>query len=361
MSHNDLFEMVLQHTPDLVFVKDENSVILMANTAFLDVFPPHLRHKIIGTTMVEEFSAEEAATFLAEDRRALTQGRSEIVEDIIDYTGHKRVFLSRKIGFTTAKGERRLLGICSDITELAQRELSLIEANTRLQTFSAIAAHDLRSPLATFVSGLTLIRADGGSNLSNSARGYIDMMISSARSLASNISSMLTATKHGKSKVGLSLEDTDLNLLLAEVKFNLSEAIERTGAMIYVNRLPNTTVESNLFRQLFQNLIENSIKYRSSSRPPKIFIRAEQLDGRNVFVIEDNGSGVASAVAERAFDLYQQGTSVRIDGAGLGLPLCRQIVELHGGSIRIDPAFTDGCRIVFDVGSAAAGDEAKAA
>ncbi len=348
-SELELFALVLEYSPNLVFVKNENSVILMANPAFLNIYPPEMRDRIIGTTTVEEFSVEEAATFLAEDRRALDLGATEIVEEIIDYTGRKRVFLSKKIGFTTIEGHRRLLGMSSDITELAERERSLIDINKTLQIFSASAAHDLRSPLATFVSGLTLIRQDRNSQLSQAAGSYIDMMIESARGLAGNISSLLAASKGSRDKNAVNFAQCDLNLLFGEVKFNLTDLMQRTGAMIYADRLPHVCVEQNLIKQLLQNLFENSIKYRSRGRVPKIFLRHTETENGVSFCVEDNGNGVAASMAASAFELYTQASEVKIDGAGLGLPLCRQIVELHGGSIAIDQSYADGCRVVFDL------------
>ena len=344
----DTISLVMEHSPSLIFVKDQDCRVVFANKAFLEIYPPQERLTIIGRTTVENFSSSEAETFLAEDRRALREGSSELVEEIVSFTGERRVFQTRKIGFTTPSGERRLLGMCNDITELANREASLVQLNAQLQAFSELAAHDLRSPLASFVNALDFIKHDAESSLSKQSLHFISLITESASNLSSNITALLIAAKANNTQFNLDIRECDLNIMLAEVKLNLADLIGRHSVHIYANRLPHVSVEPNLFRQVFQNLIENSIKYRSKGSP-KIFIRHHERDERHWFSVEDNGVGVGADATMRAFELYEQEAIDGVQGVGIGLALCKRVMTLHGGHISIDSSFAEGCRVNFDI------------
>jgi light-regulated signal transduction histidine kinase (bacteriophytochrome) len=167
----------------------------------------------------------------------------------------------------------------------------------------------------------------------------MDMMHSSAHNLAHQISTLLQMYK-GADPNKWSM--TDLNMLMTEVRFNLSHQIEATHAKVLNDMLPEIRVNKHLFRQLLHNLIENSIKYRKG-KAPLIFIKAKEVEGGYEFHIEDNGIGVKDG---KIFEIFsQQNTSS--SGVGIGLALCRQIVERHDGKIWVDETYEDGTSICF--------------
>lgn len=354
INDSEFLHLLMDHMPNIVFIKDENSIILYANKAMLDVYPPERRDRIVGHTTVEAFDPEHARLFLAEDKRAIeSDTMTEIVEESVSYTGQRRVYLTRKIGFTTPEGKRRLLGISSDITELSERERALVEMNSRLQAFSAVAAHDLRSPLSSFVTALEMVKLDPATRLGPQSARYVDMMISGATSLVDNIGGLLAVSKAVNARDSMSFAAFDLNMMIAEIRFTLAKQIEDSGARIHAARLPRLLVDGRMFRQLLQNLIENSIKYRSDERPLQIVVRHERIDGRQIVSITDNGSGISAAAAGRAFDMYEQEAGKGVNGVGIGLALCKRIVDLHDGRISIDADYQDGCRILIDLPEAA--------
>ncbi|KQT53293.1 hypothetical protein ASG43_18935 [Aureimonas sp. Leaf454] len=342
-----LFYLVMEHDPNLVFVKDADGIIIYANRAFLELYPPSMRGSIVGTTTVNAFTAEESAIWLAEDHRAMTAGVSEIVEEIFDYLGRRRYLLTRKIAFSSAEGEPRLLGISTDITELAERERSLVEANERLAKFAAFAAHDLRSPLASIASAVNVVRNDRETMLGPKSEHVMGLVSECARGLAQQVSTLLASTR-AEHRNHLDRRLTDLNLLVEEVRFNLSSMIDRHGASLRSSRLPSLTVEPDLFRQLFQNLVENAIRHRSDDRPPVIVVRHEAEDNEDVISIEDNGVGISAAEVERVFGVFEQGEEAS-GGTGIGLTLCRRVIGLHEGSMEIDTSYAEGCRVVVRV------------
>ena len=154
----DFLRTALNQTKSLIFVKDNDFRIVYANEAFLDLFPPEKRNSVIGTTTLEEFPNEEVEGFLKEDRRALKGENTEIIEQVTDYAGLTRTYLTRKIGFTSNNGASLMLGICHDVAKMVAQEKVLAQRNIALEKFTTIAAHDLRSPLNTLISYMDIIK-----------------------------------------------------------------------------------------------------------------------------------------------------------------------------------------------------------
>ncbi len=343
---SDFTSVLLDNSKNWIFVKDEKFRILYANKTFLQIYPPEQRDKIIGTTTIENFSEEEAQVFLKEDRKAMDSGYSSFIEDITDYEGKVHTIQSQKIRFTDHMGRVLMLGICEDISKWAQREKMLAQTNIALENFAAIAAHDLRSPLGAFLSGIELIRLDKGNKLTQNSIQFLDMMKQSGEGLIAQIGALLSSYKRKNSKI-LELVEIDSGILIEEVKFNLAHVIAKQDAKILSTILPTLKVDRNLFRQLMHNLVENCIKYRSEEKPV-IIIRHERSGKFHLFSIEDNGRGITSEQQENIFRLYEQ-VENGSDGYGIGLSLCRKIVEMHGGNIWVDPTYKAGCKILFTI------------
>ncbi len=343
---DDFLNVLLDSSDMWIFVKDENFRILYANKAFLNIYPPERRDKIIGTTTIEDFSEEQAKVFLKEDRKAMELGLSEMIEKITDYKGFVHTIQSKKVGFKDSLGRTMMLGMCTDISEWSDRERALAQSNLALENFAAVAAHDLRSPLGSFLSGIELIRMDKKNSLTDSSLHFLDTMKKSIEGLISQIGSLLS-TYHASNSKAIEHADVDVSVLVEEIKFNLAGVIARNEATIRSSSLPVIRSDRHLFRQLLHNLIENSIKYKSDEKPI-IILRHEIAAGDHLFSIEDNGLGVRPGYQGNIFKLYEQADRA-IDGYGIGLNLCRRIVELHGGRIWIDPNYKTGCRIYFSI------------
>ena len=353
-----LFRLIMDNTPNLVFVKDERSVFRYANKALLEIFSPERRNKVVGYTTIEDFPDKEVALFIEEDKRALRVGQSEMIETITTYDGKKRVFHTRKLAFTHPNGEPCLLGICDDITDLAAREQTLVEMNEQLREFSALAAHDFRSPLSSYTSALHLIKRDEQTCLSPSADKYVDFMIDGMMNMSNSLNSILQSARATRKSQLSNAGKCDLNQMLTQIKFDLTLMLSQTQGSVNSDWLPMINADEPLFRQLFQNLIENSLKYRRPDQAPRILIRHETAADGIKLVFEDNGIGVESKNVSRIFDIFDQGEKVGFGGVGLGLSLCKRIVQAHGGTIQVDPDFTEGCRIVIELpGSCISGSE----
>jgi len=156
MQSKNFHEVLLENIRGLVFVKDQDYRIVYANKAFFDLYPPEERGNIIGRASAENFTEEQAKVFNAEDQKAFNTGFAEIVEEISDYKGRTYMLQTQKIRFIDEQGNIRILGISTDVTRLVEREKLLAISNVALENFAAVAAHDLRSPLAALSVSLDL-------------------------------------------------------------------------------------------------------------------------------------------------------------------------------------------------------------
>ncbi|WP_277619347.1 sensor histidine kinase [Aurantiacibacter luteus] len=336
---------MLENEPNLVFVKNELGEIVWANQAFKAIYAPDERDNMIGSTTVESFSEEEADLFLSEDRRAMREGRTEIVEEVVDWTGRKITLLTRKLAIELANGQKRLIGISTDITDLAARERRLVQLNAQLKVYSHSVAHDLKNPIASIISAVNIIKRDQSTTLGERGKMVLEALRESATGLSNSITAMLKAAANEAEN--LSFTSYDLNILLEEVRFNLSAAIETAEMDLHVARLPTATVEPNLLRQLFQNLIENSIKHAAAARLV-VTIHYSLIDDEHVFYVGDNGTGIPENKREQVFRQFFKGGGSD-DGLGLGLTICQRIAHLHDGVIEIHDKVERGCCMVLRI------------
>lgn len=345
-------ETLVDNSPNIIFVKNKDFKIVYGNEAFLGMYPPERRPTIIGSTAAETFTEEEKKVFFAEDRKAFETGLAEIVEELVDYSGRLRVFQMSKIRFTDPEtGEVFILGNGTDITRFAEREKQLAKNNLWLENFAALAAHDLRSPLAAIYSSLDLIHSRKETYLDPVAQEHVQLIAECLEGMIDQVTALLETYKNTAEENAKSFSECSISTLFEEVRFNLSTRIRDSRAKVLSAELPRMKVNKSLFRQLIHNLVENSLKYRSSD-PPIIILRHETRDGFHHFSVDDNGIGISSGHRVKVFDLCVQGPVKmpgKNSGYGIGLALCKNIVELHGGKIWVDPDFSPGCRICFTI------------
>lgn len=346
----NFYKALLDDDRMIVFVKDEQLNVVFANKAFLELYAPDVRPYVVGMASANHFLNTEAKVFQAEDIKAFQTGFSEIVEEITDYTGRVRILHSRKIRYQDKDGRPLMLGLALDVSDLSQREKALARSNLMLENFAAIAAHDLRSPLGAMQTSIQVVMSDADTVLSPRAKRYFGLMETSLQGLIEQVSTLLREFKnrqHDKLKDDM----CDVSLLLEEVRFNLSNLIDKKNARVLSETLPKIQVNKAMFRQLIHNLIENSLKYYRKNGHPVIVLRYQNMDGLHHFALEDNGDGMPSEIAETLFDLgvHQSAGMDANMGHGIGLALCRDVVTMHGGRIWVDVAYKDGCRICFEM------------
>jgi len=218
--------------------------------------------------------------------------------------------------------------------ELAERTEALERSNRDLQQFAYVASHDLQEPLRMVSSYVKLLERRYKGRLDADADDFIGFAVDGAARMQRMIRDLLSYSRLGTCTNPPSRTDT--LEVLGQVVANLRVAIEESGARITHDPLPVVEADPTQLSQLFQNLIANTIKFRREI-PPEIHVSADREDRFWVFSVQDNGIGLDSEFADRIFTIFQRlHTREDYPGTGMGLAICKRIVERHGGSIRVE-------------------------
>jgi len=216
--------------------------------------------------------------------------------------------------------------------ELMSKARELERSNADLTQFAYVVSHDLKEPLRTVAGFLHVLLRKHADQLDDGVRGYVLQALSGTQRMELFIHDLLRYSRAGTRAV--TLVPVDVKEVLATVIESLHVAIEESGAVVEIPEdLPLVFGHVGLLEQLFQNLMSNAIKFRSKE-PPRLKIAAKAANAEWELSISDNGVGFAMEDAERIFGLFQRlHTSREYEGTGIGLAVCRRIVERHGGRI----------------------------
>ncbi|UOF00578.1 sensor histidine kinase [Bdellovibrio reynosensis] len=218
-------------------------------------------------------------------------------------------------------------------------------SNRDLDQFASVAAHDLKSPLATIAGYLELLKDELKEPPESDSIKYIETMQKASARMMRLIDSLLNYSR--LSTPVKEFKSVDINEILKSTEQNLKKIVQETGATIDYENLPLVLGDEDFINQLFQNLISNSIKFRRAE-PPKIIITAEDDGGMWKFILQDNGIGFDPTYKTEIFKLYKKlhGNDT-YQGSGIGLATCRKVVELHGGKIWADSSPGKGTIFYF--------------
>ena len=295
----------------------------------------------------ESIPDEDRRRMNAVSDQALRAGLPRYVQEfpcrLVD--GTQRWLLENVEVITVGDDRFELVGICTDITMQKEAEerlralaADLERSNQSLQEFAYIASHDLKEPLRkirTF-GGMLSRRADGA--LPEDCLLYLERMMSATERMQALIDGLLDYSRAARKPRAIAL--TDLGEIVRGVLGDLEVPIERTGAQITVGDLPWFKGDPLQMRQLFQNLIGNALKFHQPDQPPTIAVQAVTTADTLRISVADGGIGFEVRYAERIFDMFEQldtperGKGSDDAGTGVGLAICRKIVERHGGTIR---------------------------
>jgi len=225
--------------------------------------------------------------------------------------------------------------LLSSMGNLTSKASELERSNRELEQFAYVASHDLQEPLRKVASFCQMLESRYSGQLDDRARQYIAYAVDGAKRMQLLINELLTFSRVGQPGTGRA--PVDLNSVASDAIARLDATITDTDAQVIVDDLPTVSGDATLLAQLFQNLIANSIKFRRMDEPPVIRISAKRLNGFWEFACADNGIGIAPAHAERVFVIFQRlHPRDAYPGTGIGLALCRKIVDFHSGRIWVD-------------------------
>lgn len=282
------------------------------------------------------------AEVLARDLDAAAERPEPIAVDGLRFAEHHHF----------AEAANRLIRRRQEVEQqLLDRSAQLEQTNADLERFAYVASHDLQEPLRTIGLFLQLLRRRVGSQLDAEALEYIEYAVGGADRMRNNIQGLLAYSR--SSHPGDARPDTDLNGVLGQVLTDLSGAIVATGARVETEDLPVVPADPGQMAALFLNLIGNAIRYRFPGRDPRVCLSARQTDGGWwEFAVADNGIGIPAEYRGAIFEPFRRFHPPGMEGgSGIGLALCRRVVESHGGRIWVE-AGNPGSIFRFTLGGA---------
>jgi len=300
----------------------------------------------------------------AEDREKVDQSFQKSIEKreewhfecrIIRADQAERWIWVRSRFFEDPQGKMaHMLGMVGDITERKLEEAhlrttvtELRQANADLEQFAYVASHDLQEPLRAIAGCIEILEANYRDKLGPEAAELIRHTVDGARRMQALINDLLAYARVAKN--GHEFELTDSTLALNRALANLSSAVIESAAAITHDPLPTLLADPKLLPQLFQNIISNGIKF-CKGRTPEIHVSAKLKDGSWLFSIRDNGIGIAAEYRDRLFVLFRRlHNRTEYPGTGIGLAICKRIVERHNGKIWLDSEPGKGSTFYFTI------------
>ena len=312
------------------------------------IVPSHLRKQY----------ARDVARYFSQSQDNLLRMSSELIA--VHRDGHE---FPIEIGIFRIKSDDDYM-FCAfgrDITERKQlndrlerrvqeRTDELTRSNEELKQFAKIASHDLQEPLRAVQGFVNLLVENTQGKLDQDCQEFIEYILDGTSRMQQLIQSVLL---HSSVKPeDNAYASSDCNAVLEEVLANLDASIKENKAILEIDSLPSVGVERSQLIQLFQNLISNAIKYRGN-QSPRIYVGAERTVNDWLFSIRDNGIGIDSQYADKIFDMFARlHGKTKYQGTGMGLAICKKIVELHGGKIWVESEVGEGCIFLFTLPAA---------
>ncbi|MFW9972200.1 MAG: ATP-binding protein [Candidatus Odinarchaeota archaeon] len=223
----------------------------------------------------------------------------------------------------------------------------LRRSNEDLQQFAYVASHDLQEPLRAIVSFSQLLEDRYKNKMDKDGAEFIDFITDGAKKMNTLIKDLLSYSRITTHTMPSKIYN--LEIIIKEALYNLQESIKESGAVITYDIMPILKVDKTQFIQLFQNLLSNSIKFRRQE-PPKIHIGVKNVNDEWLFSIKDNGIGIDSKFFDKLFNIfYRLHTKEEYPGTGIGLPICKKIVQRYGGKIWVESEIGKGSTFFFTI------------
>jgi PAS domain S-box-containing protein len=341
-------QIILDSVQAMVFYKDTENRFVRTNRAFEDAMGAD-KKELENRSLFEIYPAEVAEAYWRDDKEVMSSGRAKrgIIEPM-PTTGGTRLLQTDKIPYIDESGRViGVIGCCIDITEQKKAEEELTQSNRDLEQFAYVASHDLQEPLRIVTSYVQLLEKRYKGRLDTTADEFIAYTVDAAKRMRDLINDLLDYSRVGTQ--GKTFERTDCNAAIDRAVKNLELTIKDSGAVVTHGPLPTVLAGDQQFIQLFQNLINNAIKFRGQEKP-RVTVSAEKNASDWLFMVKDNGIGIAPEFLERIFIIFQRlhGRD-KYPGTGIGLAICRRIVEHHGGRIWAESEPGKGAQFYFTI------------
>lgn len=288
--------------------------------------------------MIQITDATEVAIF----RRRLSRMNEELVLSSL----REHELAAKRLNQTIEELQKVKGELEIGIQKLSRSNWELVRSNKDLEQFAYISSHDLQEPLRMVVSYVQLLEKEYGDKLDADARQFIAFAVEGAKRMQSLIKSLLEFSRIKDQ--GTPSSPVDCEQLLNAVQKNLEVHIREIQAEVTHDPLPTVMGDESQLMQVFQNLIDNALKYRRPEVPPRVHLWAEQRDRQWLFGIRDNGIGINSKFHDHIFTIFKRlHTRSKYAGSGIGLSIVKRIIELHGGTIWLESEPEKGSTFYF--------------
>jgi PAS domain S-box-containing protein len=347
---------IFENIPNMVFIKDARQLKFIGLNKAGESLLGYERKDLINKSDYDFFPKEEAEFFINKDREVLKTGELHEISEEFIHTKNKgvRILETKKIPIFDKDGNPEyLLGISNDITErkkadieLKQKSQELLRSNQELEQFAYVASHDLQEPLRMVTSYLQLLESRYKDRLDADANDFINFAVDGATRMRSLINSLLEYSRVNRLKV---FEKFSINAVMEDILNDLKDQLLESHVTIKYDNLPTIYGDPVLISQLIMNLIVNAIKFKDG-KDPQITITAKRGKGEWLFCIEDNGIGIQKEYFDKIFVIFQRlNSKEKYPGTGIGLSICKKIVERHGGKIWVESEVNKGSRFYFTI------------
>lgn len=334
---------LIRHALDrsaIVAITDGNGIIIHINDKFCEI-SKYSRDELLGKNHRIINSGYHSKEFFAEMWRTISSGKvwegeirnrakdgsiywvNTTIVPFADASGKPYQYVSIRYEITQRKKVEERLRVYADRLEQSNRELT---------DFASIAAHDLQEPLRKIQAFGDRLRTRFEEEIPDEGRDYLSRMLGSASRMRRLIDDLLTYSRVATKAQPFAA--TDLNQVLQDVLLDLELRLEQVSGRVEMDLLPTIDSDASQMRQLFQNLIANALKFHRKEIPPVVRIEAKAEKDKCVLTFADNGIGFEEKYLDRIFTIFQRlHGRQEYEGTGVGLAVCRRIVERHGGSI----------------------------
>src|SRR3984893_10862854 len=348
-----LLDSVVEGTTDAIYVRDLENRFTLANSACAKILK-HSVNEVQGRSLRELLPNDSYYAIARSDQEVVRAGGTHTIEEVAEIDGITRIYLTTKGPYRDA-GQQIVgtLGIARDITERKQSEEHLVKAvgelkrsNDELQQFAYVASHDLQEPLRMVASYTQLLAKRYKGRLDSDADEFITYAVDGSIRMQGLIQDLLAYSRAGTD--GKALCKISSENALKGALTNLRATIEESGAVVTHDSLPAITTDGTQLAQVFQNLVGNAIKYRSSE-VPHVHVSAAKNGGNEwIFAVRDNGLGIDPQYFDRIFVLFQRlhGRET-FKGTGIGLAICKKMLERLGGRIWVESQLEKGSTFFF--------------
>ena len=350
----------LNNLPELAWLKDKDSRYILMNEVSARACGVPLED-VRGKTDFDLWPHELAELYRADDRAVMASGERKRIEEPFEGKDGRRIWIETiKSPIYDVQGQVvGTVGTARDVTqrkrdeaELKRHIAELARMNAELDEFSYVASHDLQEPLRKLMSFSDWLRRDLGDDLPERAAKDLDFIVDAAHRMQSLVQDLLALSRAGKTSMVhecVSLDDAvDRALDVLAVR------VQESGALIERERLPEVWGDPSLLTQLYQNLICNALKFVDGATP-QVRLTAARVDGGWVFGVKDNGIGIRPEHAEQIFQPFKRlhGRG-EYEGSGIGLAVCRKVVERHRGRLWVESEEGLGAHFKFVLAARAA-------